>query len=86
LLREYNRSVDNWQKKDNEMSALLDKERKRKHLSKSKSSLDIHVLTKDDRNRVLRGILKKARRDHVDNIQHMMDRMATEAKKRAKSR
>ena len=86
-LIEYNRSVDAWQKKDEEMSALLDTQREKKHLAKNMfASLDIRTLSRSERDQVLRKILSKARKDHVRDIKQMMDKIALERKKRANSR
>jgi len=87
-LREYNQTVSAWQKRDDEMAALLEKSKEKKHISKGQSSLsmDVKSLSPETRNKVLGRILRDSRRKHVREIDVMMKKIEVERKKRAKCR
>lgn len=86
-VKAYNNTCEMWTIMDRKMEALLQSERDKKHFSNNRNpAMHIKRLSKDEKIRSLRAILKEQRKWHIKNIEDMKNKLLEERKKRALSR
>ena len=83
-VKAYNTTCELWQIMDRKMEALLQSEREKKHLPRSKmAALRIQKLTDSQKRDALSLVLKERRKWHIENIAKMKEKILHERKKRA---